>query len=213
MGTEMSGDAALSTYERFAEIYDDFNHQNNYEMWLGGKLLPELERHGLRKGRALDVGCGTGRDAVHLAQRGWSVTGVDAVPRALEAARKRAAEAGVKVEWVQGDVTRLEELGLEPGYDLVLDRGCFHGLPDDARDACARGVNALTGPRATLLMLAFTPGSRGPMPRGIGAEEIKQRFGPDWELVSSTPDAGRDFPPWMRDPDPHWHRLRRREAA
>ena len=37
-------------------------------------------------GRALDVGCGTGRDAVYLSQRGWTVTGVDAVPRAIQAA-------------------------------------------------------------------------------------------------------------------------------
>ena len=163
-------------------------------------------------GRALDMGCGTGRDAVHLAQRGWTVTGVDAVPRALEAARRRASGAGVTVDWVQGDVTRLEELGLEAGYDLVLDRGCFHGLPDEARDACARGVNALAAPGATLLMFGFSPGFHGPAPRGIGADEIQQRFGPDWKLVSSEPDAGRKFPPWMRNPDPYWHRLRRREA-
>ena len=163
-------------------------------------------------GRALDVGCGTGRDAVHLAQRGWTVTGVDAVPRALEAARKREAGAGAKVEWVQGDVTRLEELGLDAGYKLVLDRGCFHGLPDDARDAYARGVNALAAPDATLLMFAFSPGFHGPAPRGIGAEEISQRFGPGWELVSSTPAEDRRFPAWMRNPDPYWHRLRRREV-
>jgi SAM-dependent methyltransferase len=161
-------------------------------------------------GRALDVGCGTGRDAVHLAQRGWTVTGVDAVPRALEAARKRAAAAGVSVEWVQGDVTRLEGLGLEGGYDLVLDRGCFHGLPDDGREACARGVNALAAPGATLLMFGFSPGFHGPAPRGIGAEEIGQRFGPGWEHLSSTADAGRQFPSWMRNPDPYWHRFERR---
>jgi SAM-dependent methyltransferase len=161
-------------------------------------------------GRALDVGCGSGRDAVHLVQRGWTVTGVDAVPRALDAARKRAAAAGVQVDWVQGDVTRLEELGLDGGYDLVLDRGCFHGLPDDARGACARGVDALAAPGATLLMYAFSPGFHGPAPRGIGAEEIGRHLGPGWQLVSSAPDAGRDFPPWMRDADPYWHRLERR---
>lgn len=160
--------------------------------------------------RALDIGCGTGRDAVHLAQRGWIVTGVDAVPRALDAARKRAAAAGVKVKWVQGDVTRLEELGLDGGYHLVLDRGCFHGLPDDAREACARGVNALAAAGATLLMFAFSPGFHGPAPRGISAEEIQKRFGSGWKLVSSTPDTGRQFPPWMRNPDPYWHRLERR---
>jgi SAM-dependent methyltransferase len=164
-------------------------------------------------GRVLDVGCGTGRDAVYLAQRGWSVTGVDAVPRALAAARERAAAAGVQVEWVQGDVTRLEELGLDGGYQLVLDRGCFHGLPDDGREACAHGVNMLAAADATLLMFAFSPGFHGPAPRGIGAEEIKQRLGPGWELVSSTPETDAQFPPWLRNPDPYWHRLERRETG
>jgi SAM-dependent methyltransferase len=173
----------------------------------------EMAAEFAQPGRALDLGCGSGRDAVHLAQRGWAVTGVDAVPRALEAARERAATAGVKVEWAEGDVTRLDELALHGGFDLVLDRGCFHGLPDDAREACARGVNALASPGATLLMFAFSPGFHGPAPRGIGAEEIQQRFGPAWELVSSRPDPGRRFPPWMRNPDPYWHRLRRRDSA
>jgi SAM-dependent methyltransferase len=171
----------------------------------------ELASEPARPGRALDLGCGTGRDAVHLAQRGWTVTGVDAVPRALDAARKRAAAAGVSVQWMEGDVTKLEELGLDPGYDLVLDRGCFHGLPDDAREACARGVNSLTAPGATLLMFAFAPGFHGPAPRGVGADEIAERFGPGWELVSSTPETPRDdAPPWLRNVGMSWHRLEQR---
>jgi SAM-dependent methyltransferase len=170
----------------------------------------ELAAEPAEPGRALDLGCGTGRDAVYLAQRGWNVTGVDTVSQALGAARERAAGAGVEVDWVQGDVTRLEELGLEPGFDLVLDRGCFHGLPDDARDACARGVDALTAPGATLLMFAFAPGFHGPAPRGIGADEIAERFGRGWELVSSTPETPRDAPPWLRGVGMSWHRLERR---
>src|SRR4051812_7704514 len=163
-------------------------------------------------GRALDLGCGTGRDAVYLGQQGWAVSAVDAVPKALDAARRRSRQAGVDVDFRQGDVTRLEQLGLEPGYDLVLDRGCFHGLTDDDRDACARGVNALAAPDAELLMFAFSPRRHRPAPRGISAEEIVQRFGgPDeWELVDSTRDTEGRLPPWLRNADPAWHRLRRR---
>jgi 2-polyprenyl-3-methyl-5-hydroxy-6-metoxy-1,4-benzoquinol methylase len=51
------------------------------------------EAESLPPGRALDLGCGTGRDAVYLAQRGWTVTGVDAVEQAIDAARERAAAA------------------------------------------------------------------------------------------------------------------------
>ena len=56
-----AADPALTAYEAFASIYNDFNASNDYEMWLGDVLLPELEKHGLgRPGWALDVGCGTG---------------------------------------------------------------------------------------------------------------------------------------------------------
>jgi SAM-dependent methyltransferase len=171
----------------------------------------ELASEPAERSRVLDLGCGTGRDAVYLAERGWQATGVDAVPRALDAARKRAAAAGVKVDWREGDVTRLEDLGLDSGYDLVLDRGCFHGLPDGAREACARGVNALAAPGATLLMFAFAPGFHGPAPRGIGADEIAEHFGPGWRLVSSTPETpSPNAPPWLRNIDMGWHRLERR---
>jgi hypothetical protein len=65
-------------------------------------------------GRALDVGCGSGRDAVYLAKRGWTVTAVDSVDKALATARRRAAEEGVEVQWVKGHVAALDWLGLEP---------------------------------------------------------------------------------------------------
>src|SRR6476469_9283751 len=92
MGAQ-SGDAAFSTYERFAGIYDDFNHRNDYEMWLGRKLLPELEQRGLRKGRVLDVGCGTGRAFPPLLSRGWQIHGCDLSPAMLERARERFGDA------------------------------------------------------------------------------------------------------------------------
>jgi SAM-dependent methyltransferase len=168
-----------------------------------------------RAGRALDLGCGTGRDAVYLAQQGWSVTGVDAVPQALDAASERARSAGAAgADFLRGDVTRLEQLGLERGYDLVLDRGCFHGLSDDERAACAAGVNELAAPGAELLIFAFSPGFHGPAPRGISAEELLQRFGPGrWELVESTRESIPGLPLWLRNAKPAWHRLQQRASA
>jgi SAM-dependent methyltransferase len=56
-------------------------------------------------GRALDLACGEGRNAIWLARRGWAVTAVDWSEVALERGRKLAAEAGVAVEWIRADVT------------------------------------------------------------------------------------------------------------
>ena len=78
-------------------------------------LVAEVE--GLVPGRALDLACGAGRNAVWLAERGWTVTGVDFSNVALENARGLAAERGVVVEWVQADLREWRPAGAE--FDLV----------------------------------------------------------------------------------------------
>lgn len=76
------------------------------ELWPLGKRI--IERVGVRPGeRVLDVACGTGNAAIRAAQAGGRVVGLDLTPELLEAARRRAAEAGVEVEWVQGDAEAL----------------------------------------------------------------------------------------------------------
>ena len=114
----------------------------------------------LPPGRALDIGCGTGADAVYLAKLGWQVTGVDLVGRALERAKARAARERVDVQWIEGDVGKLGHLDLEPGYALLYDFGCFHGLPDAARVGGAAGVTRLAAPHASLLIVAFSRNQR-----------------------------------------------------
>jgi len=110
----MGTDPALATYEAFAPIYNEFNHLNDYEMWLGRVLLPELEKRGLKQGRALDVGCGTGRAFRPLLRRGWEVRGCDLSPAMLERARQ-AGEGRVELEAI--DMRELPVLG---EFELVL---------------------------------------------------------------------------------------------
>jgi SAM-dependent methyltransferase len=160
--------------------------------------------------RALDVGCGTGTQAVYLAQNGWRVTGVDAVARPLARARAHAQSAGVSVDWVKGDVTRLSELRLEPGFSLLLDRGCFHGLNDSGRAACAAGLTELAAPAATLLMMAFAPNRIPVAPVGIEESELLARFA-GWRLESTTPDEGEIAGP-LRNVPRTWYRLVRESA-
>jgi SAM-dependent methyltransferase len=171
--------------------------------------VTELAERLSAPGRALDIGCGTGRDAVYLSQRGWTVTGVDAVPRAIDAARLRARAAGAEVDWVLGDVTRLQTLAIGDGYAVVIDRGCFHGLSDEERARCAEGVMALTAPGASLLMFAFCPRRAGMGPRGITREQIQDHLGPAWELLSSAPDSEAKLPRWIGDAKPTWYQFRR----
>ncbi len=164
---------------------------------------------GLAPGRALDVGCGSGPDAVLLAKHGWQVTGVDIVDKALAEAKQRAADEGVEVQWVAGDVTKIAGLGLEPGFDLIYDFGCIHGLPDRARADTAAGLTELAAPGATLLVLAFKRGRRIVLPRGMDEGEIVELFG-DWKLVDSEPQAQEDMPPPIRRARPTLYRLARK---
>jgi SAM-dependent methyltransferase len=163
----------------------------------------------LPAGRALDIGCGTGTQVVYLAQRGWQVTGVDVVERAVKAAREKAATAGVPVDVRVGDVTDLPGLGLEPGYALLLDMGCFHGLPDHARAACVQGLTELAAADATLLLMGFQPGRRGPAPGGVDRAEVDARF-EGWRVVDDHPDSGPPPPGPLRNAKPTWYRLVRR---
>lgn len=164
----------------------------------------------LPRGRALDLGCGTGLHAVYLAGHGWQVTGVDYVEGALQRARSRAAAAGVAPRWVRGDVTRLAELSLGDGYTLLLDSGCYHGLSEAERATYAAGLPAVAAPGAILLLLSFARRFRGPAPRGADREEITRRFSEAWKLLWSRPAAEVRVPRILRNADPIWYCLRRR---
>jgi SAM-dependent methyltransferase len=182
--------------------------------WDRGVVWPELAAlvegpDSPPAGRALDIGCGTGTQAVYLAQRGWQVTGVDVVERAVQAARVKVATAGVSVDLQVGDVTDLPGLGLEPGYTLLYDIGCFHGLPEQTRDAYVQGVTGLAATDATMLLMGFQPGRRGPAPRGVSRAEIDARF-EGWRVVDERPNSGPPPPGPLRNAKPTWYRLTRR---
>jgi SAM-dependent methyltransferase len=158
--------------------------------------------------RALDLGSGLGRKAIYMAGHGWHVTGVEFVPHAVREARRRARSAGVEVDFRQGDVSRLSELGLSPGYTLVFDFGCYHGLKPEQRDRYAAGVTALAAPGATLLMMAFTR-PVPPVTSGVTEPELRERFGNAWELIWSRPTGGSGTSAMSRGASA-WFRMARR---
>jgi SAM-dependent methyltransferase len=128
----------------------------------------------LSPGRALDVACGAGRNAVWLAERGWTVTGVDFSDVALANARRLAGERAVDVEWVDGD---LRDWQPPATYDLVAV--LYLQVPaDERRVVLSRAVGALA-PGGTLLVVGhhsdnIEHGSGGPKdPRVLySAEDV-----------------------------------------
>lgn len=182
--------------------------------WDTGEVPPELSAlldgpDAPPPGRALDIGCGTGTQAVYLAGNGWQVTAIDAVPRPLAQARARAEAAGVSVDWILADVGRLGRLGLAPGYTLAFDRGCFHGLDDAGRAGCAAAVTDLAAPGATLLMMAFAPNRVLGAPAGIEESEVIGRFA-EWRLASAAPDTEGELSGPLRNVPRTWYTMVKR---
>lgn len=92
--------------------------QQEGALWSGrpnGRFVVEVE--GLSPGRALDVGCGEGADAIWLARAGWTVSAIDISEVALSRARAAADVAGVDVEWIRGDA--LQTAFPAGAFDLV----------------------------------------------------------------------------------------------
>jgi SAM-dependent methyltransferase len=112
-------DPAAEAYDRVAPIYDQLNAVNNYELWLGRVLLPELEIHGLPVGAALDIGCGTGRAFEPLLARGWEVSGCDLSDGMLEQAKRKF---GDRVAVFQADARSLGKIPApgSAGFQLIL---------------------------------------------------------------------------------------------
>jgi SAM-dependent methyltransferase len=107
------------------------------------------EAGGLAPGRALDLACGAGRNAVWLAERGWQVTGVDFSDVALENARRLAAERAVEVQWIQADV---REWVPEPAaFDLVAI--FYLQIPVEERRLVNGCAAAAVAPGGTLLVV------------------------------------------------------------
>jgi SAM-dependent methyltransferase len=116
-----------------------------------GQPNPTLvtEAASLQPGRALDVGCGEGGDAVWLARRGWRVTAIDPSGVALERARAAARATGVEVTWIRAGLLDLPSG--TGGYDLVTAH--YPVLPRGDDDASTAALFGAVAPGGTLLLV------------------------------------------------------------
>lgn len=145
----------------------------------------------LTPGRALDVGCGEGADAVWLAQHGWTVTALDIANNAVERTRARAAAAGVEVATV---VAPLAEADLEAGsFDLVI--AMYPVLPRLPEEGIERRLCDLVAPGGTLLFVHHVmEGEALDQARARGfdpvdfvfPDDVRAALGEEWDIVTDT---------------------------
>src|SRR2546426_1574790 len=122
-----------------------------------------LEAAGELKGSVLDIGCGTGENALFLAGQGHEVWGIDFAPTAIEKAKAKAKQRGLKATFRVADALQLQKLGRT--FDAVIDSGLFHTFDDGDRSRFPRSLASVLPPGGRYLMMCFSerePGDWGP---------------------------------------------------
>ena len=140
-----------------------------------------LEEAGEIVGSVLDVGCGTGENALFLAATGHDVWGVDFTPIAIERAQQKARERNLSVTFLTRNALELPTL--RRTFDAVIDSGLFHVLNDEERPRFVTNLASVLNPRGTYFMLCFSelePGSYGP--RRVTQQEIRIAFNRSWHV-------------------------------
>lgn len=150
--------------------------------------IARLAGEGLVRGRVLDAGCGSGENALLLAEHGHEVVGIDSSRRAIAKARRKAEARGLQVKFLVMDATRLDHLRLT--FGTVIDSGLFHALDDQARAAYVRGLGQVLEPGGLYHMLVWSehePGSEGP--RRVTREDIRRTFMDGWSVERILPSC------------------------
>ncbi|MDQ7010959.1 MAG: nitroreductase family protein [Mariprofundaceae bacterium] len=159
--------------------------------WFHPELDPDfaaaLERLDIKSGPAFDIGCGPGTQAIALARLGFEVTAVDVAGAAIEGAEKRAAEAGVTIDFTAGDILSMD---IDRRFDLVLDRGVLHCFADEERRRkyIAR-IRHWLKPGGILLLKCFSheeTREEGP-PCRFSPDDIRTMFREGFTIVELKP--------------------------
>ena len=148
----MPGRRAYDLMYRHGAPWEGPPRQELAELVSSGTLTPQA----LPPGRAIDLGCGSGANAIFLAEHGFDVTGVDFSGVALAKARTAAAaRPAVAVRFVQADLTAPVLAGLQPPFDLLVDYSTLDDLRGRRRQAMAANIISLARPGAAFLLWCF----------------------------------------------------------
>ena len=157
-------------------------------------LIDAAEKNG-NDGRALDLGCGSGVISVVLAKRGFEVTAVDFIPRAIEMAKERAKDEGVEIEFVEADL--LEWMSEKP-FDLIHDSGTLHSIPDKLMPNYKRQIVAWSQSGTDFVLAHW--GKKGALDwRPVGPHRryrktLVEFAGPEFEEVDYSSELMKNIP-------------------
>ena len=162
------------------------------------ELVELVESGRIAPSRAIDLGCGTGSNAVFLAQHGFDVTAVDYAASAIEKARERAKAAGAAVTFIEDDLTDLHHVS--GTYDFLVDYSVLDDLRPKGRGLYVQNVLPLTHPGSRYLLYTFEWPPRwwekNLLSSALEPGEVERRFGGYFDIERIAGQT--DLPGWMR---------------
>ncbi len=164
--------------------------------------IVHLAEQGAIRSPVLDVGCGTGENALYLTDLGFEVAGIDIVPTAVEKALSKAKKRSSPATFLVWNALQLQELHRR--FNTVIDSGFFHVLPDKKRPVFVKSLASVLDVGGCYLMMCFNehePGSWGP--RRVTQAEIRESFKQGWvidyirEAIFDTNLGARRCKAWL----------------
>lgn len=181
----------LTSHERRTGLPWDASYHAGPAPWDIGRPQPavvHLASEGGFAGAVLDVGCGTGENALHIASLGLPVLGVDVALTALEIAREKAAKRGVKAEFVAADALHLGRLGRK--FQSSIDCGLFHTFDRDEQPVYVASLASVIEHSGLAYVLCFSNDGPDTGPHPISQNELRAVFNSTngWSIVAIDPD-------------------------
>ena len=153
-------------------------------------MVQMVESGQLAPGRAIDLGCGTGDNAIFLAANGFDAIGVDLSQNAISQAEEKALSSGSSAKFMVGNVTNLT--GISGFFDLVLDYGCLGCVIGTvAREKYKDTLLQLTRPGSLYILLNFVKNSKSKfnlVPNALAVGEVDRLFDGNFETLEFNQD-------------------------
>lgn len=168
----------------FSLIYEgnppwDIGHAQAAFVHLGKQMAKDL--------KVLDVGCGTGENALMFAELGFDITGIDYVTEAINKAINKANNRKSKAKFYILNALNLENLNQK--FDVIIDSGLFHTLSNSERLYFKKSLSKVISLNGIYYMLCFSDLELNRFgPRRISKEEIYHTFNQNWNVISIEPE-------------------------
>lgn len=175
------------TKKEFPDWQELYKEKDVSEMpWFYKNLDPDFEEalklYGLESGSFLDLGTGPATQALEMARRNFSVSGVDLSQAAIDLAQEKAQSENLTIDFFQDDILNSK---LHLKFDIILDRGCFHCLDPDDREAYVSKLFSLMKDKSFFFLKCFSyKESREEGPYRFSPEEISQIFSNKFSIRS-----------------------------